>query len=217
MRLKSCVDSLLARAVDPAKAVHSTTQQRISIYANGLLSKESQSLFSLEEISAITRKTPTGASIPEKIHFFSDSFWVFQRAEVDILAQLVNQGCSFHIDEKDCNFSKLFDHVTSRAPSHAIAAHLATIHNSPEYRALNDYRNCSVHRRQVYLELRRVDRVYDTPGYATGSFTQFEWYICDNPLDIVPAVSSRLVEPYCRLVYISVCDLVETAVNALLA
>ena len=213
--MKNCIDDLLVRASDPARVPDLTRQQRISLYANGLLSKESESLFSLDEISAITAKPPTPVG-SERIHFFSDSFWTFQRAVVDIFAQLVNQTCSFGIDEKNCNFKNLYDHIAGSAPAHMMAPHLGAIYCSPEYRQLNDYRNCSVHRRQVYLEVRKVEKVYDTPGYSTGSFTRFEWYICDNPLDVAPAITSRLLEPYCRVVYEKVYDLVETPIKTLL-
>jgi hypothetical protein len=162
-------------------------------------------------------KDKSGYSDAQKMHFYSDSFWAFGRSSFDILGQVVNQTQNLGINESNCDFGSVLNFLTANAPADPLTTALNTIRASPTYAELNSYRNCSLHRRQVYLEGRKTEKDYATPGYSTGLFTLYEWILCDDPLVVTPAtLQQRVLIQYCNTVLTFIENNIETIITTLL-
>lgn len=215
MGIDAEVQALIARTKSIAD---SGRRERVALYAHGLGAKFRQVEYTIGELSSLTAKAPgpggpSGFSDFDRIHFYSDSFFALQRAVLDILAQLINQTEGLGLNERECDFTRLVAQLQLQTPTAALTNRLVALNGSASYSALNDYRNCSLHRRQVYLEYQTRQKLYSTPGYATGPFTSHEWYVCDNPLDVHPNVNSRrVIVPYCSLLLADI----ETHIRSIL-
>lgn len=80
------------------------------------------------------------------------------------------------------------DRITPEPPLKRI---LDTLFRSKYFKNLESYRNCSTHRRQIYLKTTTV-LVSETPGYnSTVKLPEVRRILCDNPLIIKPIVKQN--------------------------
>lgn len=188
MSVDAEIAALKVRAANIADAGR---RDRVNLYAEGLAVKIRETAYTLGQLRQLTSRAPqsapiSGAAFSDRVHFYSDSFWAFERSLLDILAQVVNQAENYGLNERVCDFEAVASYVAANHSGTVLDAQFSVLAGAACYSEINDYRNCSLHRRQVYLECHTVQKTYGTPGYATGSFTNYEWYVCDNPLDTNP-------------------------------
>ena len=198
MPLEPQITALIARAQDPLKIPEQPRRERIELYAQGLLYRIMEVRLTYRFIHELGSKYPQPED-RDKIHLYSDSFWAFARSSFDILGQLLNQTQNLGINESGCHFGTVVAQLKATNPADPLTLSLDAIYNSPEYQDLNSYRNCSLHRRQVYLEGRKTEKDYGTSGYSTGAFLVYEWILCDNPLVVTPTtIQGRRLVLYCN-------------------
>ena len=67
------------------------------------------------------------------------------------------------------------------------------------FKNLDRYRNCSTHRRQIYIRV-ETKTIEETPGYSsTGELITVKRLLCDNPLSLNPIVrQERELISYCE-------------------
>jgi hypothetical protein len=228
MSVSTEVANLIARAKDPGRALTPQRVERIVLYSGGLEAKMNQAMYALQTIKNLSSSTPQAGTTGyfsdfDRMHFYSDSFWSFGRAALDVLAQVINQTENLNLDEKRCDFATVLNTMQARDSASPLTALLSQLANTSSAGELDDYRNCSLHRRQVYLEYQQTLKIYTTPGYATspanstGSVVSHDWYLCDNPLDVIPhTTSNRTLHDYCKTLYVNLEAEVKTLVNSLL-
>jgi hypothetical protein len=217
MALFDEIDKLITRANDPAKVSAAAIKDRVVLYSNGLKSKARQASYALDVLCDLSKTDPRGSatggfSSSDQVHFFSDSFWAFSRSMLDVMAQIVNQALALGLDERYCDFESTLRVLLTHHAGSPVTTSLDAAKNAAFYTQLNDYRNCSLHRRQVYLRCEQSATVYTTPGYDTATIPVAapEWYICDNPLDVSPIVAShRRLNDYPRSVYADLSNHIE--------
>ncbi|MBK8947190.1 MAG: hypothetical protein IPM32_18270 [Ignavibacteriae bacterium] len=215
------INNLITRVNDPSKFTDAQRRERVILYANGIESKNKQASFALALINSLSNQTPSntrdayGYDDYDKIHFYSDTFWALERSILDVLSQIVNQTENLGLDERSCDFTRVINYIQANHNHSPLLPLLSTLRNLQEYTQLDEYRNCSMHRRQVYLEYQQTSRAYTTPGYgnASGSVISHEWIVCENPLDVIPAITlRRLITPYCQNIF----DIIENNVKTIL-
>ena len=187
MPLETEIPALIARAQDPLKIPQQPRRERIQLYGQGLLYRIMEVRLTFNFIHQLGSKYPQPAD-RDRIHLYSDSFWAFTRSSFDILGQILNQTQNLGINESGCHFGTVVDRLKHTNPADPLTLALDAIYNHPEYQALNSYRNCSLHRRQVYLEGRKTEKDYGTSGYPpahfycmSGYFAMILWWLHRPP------------------------------------
>jgi len=222
MPLQNDISNFITRSQDPVRVPDPPTRLLIELYANGLLGRYRETELALFQINQLGYVFPkpadaTGFSDKERIHFYSDGYWVFTRSIFDILAQVINQTHNLGIPEQNCDFSTLLRTINGTRPGDPLTNILNGISGSPQFIALNAYRNCSLHRRQVYLEGRKTEKDYGTPGYSTGLFTSYDWLLCDDPLLVTPTLANNyLVAQYCTTIFQFIESQISSIINVLI-
>jgi len=173
-------------------------RDRIKIYSEGLKGKIKQVEYSsrkLSEFEHLTDSTRTstaedGFPIPESVNFYCDSFWIFLYSSLDVLAQILNQAVKLSLKERDISFKKVNTCIPAKLQGTPVHKKLAACIKSNAFKNLEDYRNCSIHRRQIFI-LEETKHVTHTPGYqasSTGSVPTVVRTLCDNPLALSPRI-----------------------------
>ena len=173
--------------------------------SKGLLAKLKQADYALSQLEKCTKEVADDVSIKDsfpikdKVQFFSDSFWAFLRASLDVLAQIINQTNKLGLDEKDTSFNQVVQKQTNKQRASPLTAQLNKLKGSTYFKNADRYRNCSLHRRQIYLE-KRVTEIEPTNGYSiSGPLRTSSWLICDNPLVVRPKTEQgRDLSSYCK-------------------
>jgi hypothetical protein len=203
------IDNLLNRL----EKTHQLTED-ITVYAEGVRAKVKQALFSLSKLQEIRQKQELSDSLDsttqpiadallnsdEQALFYCESFWDFLRSSLDILGQLVNTRSTLGIAEKDVDIKKVYAELHAKATDKRLEKAISLCINSRAFKALQEYRHCSTHRRQVYIhrETITVDSS-GTRGYGTYSgaallhsgTTLVERYLCRNPASKKPKVDYK--------------------------
>jgi len=196
----AAVDALRSRFAPKPKAA----RKRMEIYVEGVKAKLSQANYASSRVAALYDKTGTttgGGPLPSvdaQIAFYVDAFFAFLYSSFDVLAQVINQYYGLRMDEHSVSLKSLLPHL-KKDPTHKPAHDaIQKVLNSTTFKHLDRYRNCSTHRRQIYLEERTTTRKA-TSGYnATGPVTTVLRLICDNPYDLNPKVTkTRELQKYC--------------------
>jgi len=194
MSVEEETDALVERA--EGKVPQKTRKKKLALYAEGLKAKVYQveyALASLVELSGqleeVSTSTDPDAYDPtRKVAFYCDSFWTFLYSALDILSQLVNQSVKLRMDEKDVSFNAVKKQLDTRYQNTPLQKAYAQCRGSRVFANLGAYRNCSIHRRQIYFveEFRRTRHV---GGYQTDSTDDIEVIartLCDDPLSMNP-------------------------------
>ncbi len=132
----------------------------------------------------------------DQVLFYCISQWNLLRASIDILAQLINELRGLGIDERQVDFGRVERAVTTAAPNANLKRALIGLKNSSAFKDLNEYRHCSTHRRQIFIqrEITRVNQtLFGTPGYnlqySASEAVSVRRYLCNNPWQLKPRVN----------------------------
>lgn len=176
-------------------------KQKIILYSEGLKSKLAQVDYALSQLNSLAELTDTSTTttasdelgISDRIAFYCDSFWAFLYSSLDVLAQLINQSLKLDIDEKGVSFKRIEDELSKHHNGSKLQKTVNALRKSNFFKNLDGYRNCSVHRRQIYIEevIRTVKRTAGYHATATGSVQSVQRIICDNPLVVKPAITQN--------------------------
>lgn len=196
----SLVDDLDAMATRTAAGRPRAIADRINLYTEGVKGKLRNAELALADLEAHTGEQPAGPragfTVRDHIHLSTDSFFAFLYSSLDVMAQVVNQVHTLSLEESKVSFSRV---RTSLGVGTPLRGEWDRAVRSHWYKNLDNYRNCSTHRRQIYIE-QRVSQVQGTPGYSTtGPVETSKWVICDNPLTLRPTTrQSRELVAWCR-------------------
>lgn len=210
MSVSDEINSLRTRAEIISK--RGSRLHRLIVYAEGLNAKIDQAEFALTQLTSfindtgytVTATTPEGFVPSSELYFYGDAFWTFLYSSLDVLAQVVNQALKLDIDEENVTFGRLAIELKQHS-SYADTPIYNRVHNckvSRWYHWLKKYRNCSVHRRRVYIGRQVFD--VGTPEYhlasstetiGVGAFNAGPFTLCDDPYTIKPKTDKRRTIP----------------------
>lgn len=145
----------------------------------------------------------TQLSVAERVNFYCECFWDFLRSSLDILAQLINEVRSMSLDERSVDFKQVGSELSGRFSGTDLQRAMENCKNSDEFKTLEDYRHCSMHRRQVFINTTTIEISHTgTAGYDArvgDKRISYRSFLCNNPWDITPVVDeSRPVVTYCE-------------------
>jgi hypothetical protein len=169
------------------------TSDRICLYSSGLKAKLTNAEYAFYRLNELSGESDSSISTSgfgtgEIIHFYLDSFFAFLYSAFDVMGQIVNQKLNLSIPEDKVSFKKVNQILDQNHAGIRIQQLFGTILNSRFFKELEKYRNCSTHRRQIYIQS-RTTLISGTPGYTTsGDLTRIERIICDDPLTLIPTV-----------------------------
>lgn len=183
-------------------------KKRVRLYGEGVKSKLQQAEYSLKQISILSNEAddtvvttgPEETPVSDRIGFYCDAFWAFLYSSLDILAQVINQSLKLRLSEQQVDFAKVAEKL-DKAPHKGtpLQKKVDACNQSRTFQNIKKYRNCSTHRRQIYIE-ERVVVVRVPTGYrttTTGPVESIVRIICDNPLEATPHINqSRTIPGY---------------------
>ena len=196
------IDSMNARA---SRAAGQRASCRIHLYSEGTKAKLKNAQFALSSLKDLTSQTdaPSASGCPEfqveeKVHFYVDSFFAFLYSTFDVISHVVNQALRLRIDEDKVSFNQVKKELDRVRSGSNVQQTFSAISRSDHFKNLDKYRNCSTHRRQIYIKVRIVTTT-ETPGYsASGVITTVERVLCDDPLNLRPSLAqNRELLRYC--------------------
>lgn len=193
------IDDLIDRSNTNVPQV--TRRQKIELYSEGLKAKIKQVQFALDSINSfaeqsdqtISSTVPDDFLISDKIGFYCDSFWTFLYSSLDVLAQIINQTLKLNLNEKHVGFKAVENDLIQKHNTSNIQKNFTACKKSNSFKNLDAYRNCSTHRRQIYIK-EEIKIVKHTAGYRTttsGPLESVQRLMCDNPLDLAPRTSQQ--------------------------
>ena len=193
MKIQDTIDAL---EVSAANITQKRRRERFCLYLAGVEAKLKQVDFSLEILSDyadsyddFTSSTERERlSIKEQVEFYSDTFWMLIYSSLDIVAQIINQAYSFDLDEKYVSFKRIEGKITSQCSGTSLEKEYLDLKKSNLFKNCDRYRNCSAHRRPIYIQ-EAITHVTHTKGYTlsgTAPLQGVERTLCENPLDLVP-------------------------------
>jgi hypothetical protein len=176
-------------------------KKRVILYAKGLSAKVNQAKYALSRLSSFSDMSDDSTSstevesfpVTEQLQFYCDAFWAFLYSSLDVMAQLINQALRLEMDESKVSFNRVKDNMASQDPASDLTRNLARCQNSRAFKNLQRYRNCSIHRRQIYVEHTEI-RTIVTSGYnRAGTYPGFTFrrILCDNPLVLTPTIKQE--------------------------
>lgn len=197
------------------------------VYSEGLRAKIQQAEFALNELTnlideigeTVSATRPEGLLPRSEIYFYCDTFWAFLYSSLDVLAQVVSQALKLSIDEEDVTFGRL-DKKLEKDSSYSGTLIQKKIHEckvSRTYHWLKKYRNCSVHRRRVYIGRPPVQpgtpeyhRTSSTGSIEVGSYSVGQFILCDDPYTLKPEVKKdRTIPNYMRETKVKIFEYME--------
>jgi len=192
---------------DMSARLQTGTQRRISgkigLYSSGVKAKIKNADYALSKIMELssqsddsTTSTEQDFLISDKLHFYVDSFFAFLYSAFDIISHVINQKYGIGLNEKEVSFDRVKRFFTSNHQGHRIQLLLDKISRKKYFKNLDKFRNCSTHRRQIYI---RTITETGTPGYSTsGNVLVVRRVICDDPLSLNPKIrQNRELIEYC--------------------
>jgi len=187
-----------------------TIQRKITIYSSGVKAKLKYAQYALEQLKVLNEWPDNHGShdcpdfsVPEKIQFYVDAFFAFLYSTLDIISQVINQKHRLGVDEKRVSLRSIKrELVQSTNPAILpIKDKLAELVKKRFFKNLDKYRNCSTHRRQIFIIAISMT-ITETPGYSsTGEVSEVVRMICDDPLSLNPKTDQkRELIKYCSKV-----------------
>lgn len=181
------------------------------LYAEQVEAKFKSARYSLYKLKELERPIiisgGTASSEPlnnvGKINFYCDCFWDFLRSSIDILAQLINERASCNLNEKSVDIKKVAQNLDPRLYPQ-LKTSVDYLLKSSIFKTLEDYRHCSMHRRQVFINTQvQETQIVGTRGYDSTTSeekrTQYISHICHNPWDLNPDVDySQTAATFCE-------------------
>ena len=175
-----------------------TYKQKILLYSNGISAKLSNAEYSHANLMKL-RDYPDNYNITDdldvpagdRIHFYVDSFFAFLYSSFDVTAQVINQKHRLGVDENRVSIKRIKSEIDAKLPTHPLHKTLDDLLKSKYFKNLDRYRNCSTHRRQIYLKTTTM-LVSETPGYSsTAKLTSVQRVLCDDPLSLNPSINQN--------------------------
>lgn len=205
-------------------AMASRANKKIFLYSLGVKAKLKHAEIAYEMIRDLTFRIesstdstlPEPFSIQEKTHFYVDSFFAFLYSAFDVVSHVVNAKYKLGMSERKTSFDSVNRELSKNKNGTAIQLLYGKISRKQYFLALDKYRNCSTHRRQIYIKTIRTT-VTTTPGYDASTTMQgTQNILCDNPLSLKPKISkNRELIFYCGEMLRSVMDEVENIFSSL--
>lgn len=137
MPVEDKVEQLKQRARDRTKVQVTARRQRIILYSEGLKTKLKQADYALNALKIQTREPHLAETVTdlvfspeEKVYFYSDSFWAFLCAALDVLAQIINQTNNLGDDEKTPSFKTVQKKLSQSDPCSTLTSMLTRIKDS---------------------------------------------------------------------------------------
>ena len=195
-KINSCVDQV------NSKIPQKTRKQKLKLYTEGLKAKIIQVNFALDKLSEFNNKTDDTTTstaqdaftVTDQVHFYSDTFWTFLYSSLDVLAQVLNQAMNLGFDEKNVSFDQVNSKLQgSRYKGSAVAKKFTECVKTNAFKNLDRYRNCSTHRRQIYIE-EEIKQLKGTAGYQSSSTRPVVTVVrtlCDDPLVLNPKTNQN--------------------------
>lgn len=176
---------------------------RIGLYSEGVKAKLKNAEYALIKIKELSPQSDNITSsdsqdfcVKDKIHFYVDSFFAFLYSIFDVVSHVINHKYRLRLKEKNVSVDKVKKKLNQHHRGKDIQQIYDGLPRKPFFIQLDKYRNCSTHRRQIFLETltRSV-----TPGYTTsGDVTEVYRLLCDDPLSFKPTTKKQIVlEKYC--------------------
>ncbi|MHA1290991.1 MAG: Cthe_2314 family HEPN domain-containing protein [Candidatus Thorarchaeota archaeon] len=197
------IDALLEKS----KAIKSKSRrEKIKLYCEGLKAKLEQVSFALSSIDTFTNRSDgtestteeDAPSISMQVAFYCDTFWIFLYSTLDVLSQIVNQAMALELDERNVSFNQVKGKLSGNAlKAKDVSKKYDKCSKSRAFKNLEKYRNCSIHRRQIYIEeICETKSVRRTAGYTAVSTTESSSTVvtrilCDDPLTQNPKTSQE--------------------------
>lgn len=177
---------------------NSTRVKKIELYSYGILAKHRNSFYALSRLKDLNKYTDDkkltdddDLFVRERIHFYLDSFFAFIYSTFDVTSQVINQKYKLKFDENKVNFKTVANKLRTSHSGTEIQKCMQKIYISKYLKNLEKYRNCSTHRRQIYIRC-EAKLISETPGYSsTGDLTTLKRIICDDPYAISPNTSQE--------------------------
>jgi len=178
-------------------------REKSHLYCEGLKAKLNQGLYALDRLKEFNNRSDETESTTDdkaylislQVSFYCDSFWTFLYSSLDVLSQIVNQTMNLGLEEKNVSFIKVKDKLqANQYLTSKVSKAYKDCYKSRAYRNLDKYRNCSNHRREIFIEevYRSVRR---TAGYNTtstgGSSRTVTRILCDDPLTHYPKIKRK--------------------------
>jgi len=189
-----------------SQKIGKTRKEKIILYSEGLKAKLKQVQYAISQIESFTNRTDELESatntdeflISEKVNFYCDTFWTFLYSALDVLSQIINQALKLDLEEPKVSFKAVKDKLQNNEHKTLSVSQLyLKCFKSNSFSNLEKYRNCSIHRRQIYIS-EKTTKEKSTPGYSTSSsITTVSRLLCDDPLSVRPKTSqSRQIPKY---------------------
>jgi len=179
----------------------------IALYSTGLIAKMKNAEYALSKLIEfsvqIDSSTSTSQfSASDKVHFYLDSYFAFIYSSFDVIAQIANQKLRLNTDENLVSFRRLKNNLNQNYRGISIQITIEGIFNSNFFKALEKYRNCSTHRRQICI-VSRTTTTTQTRGYSvTVPMPNVSHVLCDDPLTLNPRfIRNREMINYCSKIF----------------
>lgn len=168
-------------------------KKKIKVYSEGVKAKLKNAEYALNIIKKLDSQTDddkdiTDANafpIEDKIQFYVDSFFAFLYSTFDVVSHVVNQKYEFCDDEKKVSFKTILKELESSNPNNLLYILLKKICHKHYFINLDKYRNCSTHRRQIYIETRMAVGTKAYEDY-TSELCIPKRVLVDDPFSLYP-------------------------------
>jgi len=176
---------------------------RIRLYAEGTKAKIKNAEYARSGIrdlsmrnDASTDSTDPDFLYSEKLQFHVDSFFAFLYSAFDIISHIINQKYRLGLNERAVSFDSVKQSLDSGHQGSPIQQVYSKISAKIFFKNLDNYRNCSTHRREICIQTTQITA---TQGYDTsGTLSGVQHLLCDNPLSLSPRFAQkREVVSYC--------------------
>ncbi|HOT73344.1 MAG TPA: Cthe_2314 family HEPN domain-containing protein [Anaerohalosphaeraceae bacterium] len=197
--------------IEKSKIIQSKRRQaKVKLYCEGLKAKLEQVSFALSSVDGFSQRSDETVSTTEKnapsiaiqVAFYCDAFWTFLYSSLDVLSQIVNQTMALGLKEKDVSFNQIKNKLGGNAYLNTeIYKKITKCYKSRAFKNLENYRNCSIHRRQIYIEeVCETKNIRRTAGYNSTATTNNATIVvtrtlCDNPLTQKPQIKQKRIIP----------------------
>lgn len=182
-----------------------TKVRKITLYSSGTSAKLLQARYALRCLFDLSDKFGGTSTAEDEFtdadcaQFYTDAYFAFLYSAFDIFAHIINVVKDIKLAEDEVSFKKIKGKLKATIASDSLTLACDGIVRSNNFKNLEKYRNCSTHRRPIFL--RHIEtKISETPGYsATSPLVQTVHVLCDDPLVLNPkTIKRRLLEPYCK-------------------
>ena len=180
--------------------------KRIKLYSAGVIAKIQHANYALTKLKELSTQSDISSTnqtieftVSERLHFYVDSFFAFLYSSFDVIAQVINQKLHLNKDERKVSIKSIKGEIDNNCSGIPLNTILDQLFKSYYFKNLDKYRNCSTHRRQIYIRVETVT-VEETPGYSSSSeLTTVKCLLCDDPFSLNPTVGQeRELISYCE-------------------